>query len=123
MCVFHGGLEISEAAPGGLIDQGLAVPRPSGAILRVLGRRQTPNGARSDVESKDIVVAELVFVRLAVRNEGDLFAIGRPVDRMLVVIAGRELPDGAGRHIDSKDMQPAIVIEAGESLIGIWFVE
>ena len=89
MRVFHGGLKIGEAALGGLVDERLAVPRPAGTVFRVFGRGQAADGSGSDIESENVVIEELIFVWLAVRNEGDLFAVGRPVDGVLVVIAGR----------------------------------
>src|ERR1700739_1352189 len=81
------------------------------------------NAAVGELQSKKIVIKELVLVGLAVGSKQDLFSVGRPVNGVFVVIALRKLAQLLGSDVHHENMQPLIVIEARQSFAGIRFVE
>src|SRR5439155_23524273 len=78
--VFHCSLEVSEPAFGCLINESLAVGRPSRSILGALRRCQTPNRSVDDLQREEIVVEKLVLVLLTIRDESYLFTGWGPID-------------------------------------------
>ena len=68
-------------------------------VFGVLGRGQALDAVVGDLQREQVVVEELILIRLAVGSEHDLLAVGRPVDRVLVVIALRELAHLLGSNV------------------------
>ena len=74
--VFHCRLEIGDAAPGSLVGDASAIRRPHRPVLRVLRCRETTHDARAGANGEDVVVEELIGVRLTIGDEQDLVAGG-----------------------------------------------
>src|ERR1700740_1249447 len=81
------------------------------------------NAAVGELQSKKIVIKELVLVGLAVGSEQDLFSVGRPGNGVFVVIALRKSAQRLGGDVTRENSPPLIVIEARQSCAGIRFVE
>ena len=94
--VLHRRLEIGEAALGRL-DTRCVLPSGDqrGWYSALSVAVSAPDRFVGELQREDVVVEELVLVRLAVRDESDLVAVRRPVDRMLVVRAVGQLLDAS----------------------------
>ncbi len=85
--VLHGRFEIGETALAALVHELAAIGRPLRPILDVLRRGEPSYASVTYLQRKEVIVKELIFIGLAVRNENDLVSARRPVNRMLGVIA------------------------------------
>src|SRR5262249_46973375 len=81
------------------------------------------DAAVGELQREDVVIEELIFIRLAVGMEKNLLAIRRPVEGMLVVIAGRELANLPAGHVGQEDVQAAVVVEVTVPFPKIGLVE
>ena len=55
-----------KSAAGGLVDTRLAITGRAGTVLGVLGRSEPADRSRRDVERKDVIIEELIFVGLTI---------------------------------------------------------
>ena len=92
-----------------------AVRRPArpAPLLPAAPRGELPNPLRARVDEVDVGAPAEVGIRMAVRREGDLAAVGRPLRVVVVVPAGRERLGLASRRVDGPEPGEALVDEPG----------
>jgi hypothetical protein len=121
--VLHRRLAIGEAALRRLERDHPAVGRPARAVLVAFRGHETANRPVGQLQREDVVVEELIVVGIPIGEKEQLLAVRRPVNRMLVVVAVGQLFDPPGCEVGDEQMQPAVVVEVGQPLGGIRFVQ
>jgi hypothetical protein len=85
--VFHGCFAIGEPAPRPSIDDAFSVWGPERLVLVIFRGGEAANAVVRDTQSEEVVVEKLILIRLAIRSEENLFAVGLPVNGLLIGIA------------------------------------
>ena len=91
-----------------------AVRRPRRSAPRLLPatRRELTHRPTADVDEVDVAAPAEVRVRVAVRDEGDLPAVGRPLRIGVVVVAAGQELGGAALGVDQPDAGEPLMDEA-----------